>query len=156
MNSPHRIRQQDRRRSGCQRTGDQQPDSSSQEDAQSYPNLEEAPTFISRQRQQAAPHVFTTTGSPDNLQGMQLEIYYTMRDHFTSTITTPLHLIVTGTVSTGKSYLIQSLLLLLGDTLEVAAPTDVAPFIINPLTGMVAEMFHPRVRIFEVARYNDW
>ena len=58
----------------CERTGDQQPDSSSQEDfdwtaaAQSYPNLEETPTFISRQRQQAAPRVFTTTASPDYLQ----------------------------------------------------------------------------------------
>ena len=37
----------------CQRSGDFQPDSSSQEDfdwtaaAHSYPNLEEAPTFIS-------------------------------------------------------------------------------------------------------------
>ena len=59
----------------CQHSGDLQPDSSSQEDfdwtaaAQSYPNLEEAPTFISQHWQQAVPHVFTTTTSPDNLQG---------------------------------------------------------------------------------------
>ena len=124
----------------CQRTGDQQPDTSSQEDfdwtaaAQSYPNLEEAPTFISRQRQQATPRVFTTTASPDNLQGTQLEVYYTVKDHFTSTITTPLHLIVTGTAGTGKSYLIQCLRLLLGDTFKVAAPTGVASFIIDGST----------------------
>ena len=124
----------------CQRTGDPQPDSSSQEDfdwtaaAQSYPNLEEAPTFISRQRQQAAQRVFTTTASPDNLQGTQLEVYYTVRDHFTITITTPLHLIITGTAGTGKSYLIQCLRLLLGDTLKVAAPTGVASFIIDGST----------------------
>lgn len=130
----------------CQRSGDLQPDSSSQEDfdwtaaTQSYPNLEEAPTFISRHRQQAAPHVFTTTASPDNLQGTQLEVYTTVRDHFTSNNPTPLRLITTGTAGTGKSYLIQCLRLLLGDTLKVAAPTGVASFIIDGMT--LHSLFH--------------
>ena len=127
----------------CQRSGDLQPDSSSQEDfdwtaaAHSYPNLEEAPTFISRHRQQAAPRVFTTTASPDNLQGTQLEVYATVRDHFTSNNPTPLRLITTGT---GNSYLIQCLRLLLGDTLKVAAPTGVASFIIDGMT--LHSLFH--------------
>ena len=124
----------------CQRTGDQQPDSSSQDDfnwtaaALSYPNLEEAPTFISRQCQQAAPRVYTTTANPDNLQGTQLEVYTAIRDHFTDDNPTPLQLIITGTAGSGKSYLIQCLRLLLGDTLKVAAPTGVASFIIDGST----------------------
>ncbi len=124
----------------CQHSGDLQPDSSSQEDfdwtaaAQSYPNLEEAPTFVTRHRQQTAPHVFTTSASPDNLQGTQLEVYTAVRDHFTSNSPTPLRLIVTGTAGTGKSYLIQCLRLLLSDTLKVAAPTGVASFIIDGST----------------------
>ena len=124
----------------CQRSGDLQPDSSSQDDfdwivaAQSYPNLEEAPTFITRHRQQAAPRVFTTTASPDNLQGTQLEVYTTVREHFTSNSPIPLRLIITGTAGTGKSYLIQCLRLLLGATIKVAAPTGVASFIIDGMT----------------------
>lgn len=64
----------------CERYGDIQPDSSSLEDfdwradAQFYTNLDEAPTFINRHRQQTAPRVFTTTASPDNLQETQLEV----------------------------------------------------------------------------------
>ena len=57
-----------------------------------------------------------------------------MRDYFNSTSTTPLHLIITGTAGTGKSYLIQCLRLLLGDALKVAAPTGVASFIIDGST----------------------
>jgi len=130
----------------CQRSGDLQPDSSSQEDfdwtaaAQSYPNLEEAPTFVSRHRQQMAPRVFATTASADNLQGMQLEVYTAVRDHLTSNSPTPLRLIVTGTAGTGKSYLIQCLRLLLGDALKVAAPTGVASFIIDGMT--LHSLFH--------------
>ena len=122
----------------CQHNGDFQPDASSQEDfdwtsaAQSYPNLEEAPTFITRHRQHTAPRVFTTTASPNNLQGTQL--YTTVRDHFTSNSPTPLRLIITGTAGTGKSYLIQCLRLLFSDTLKVAAPTGVASFIIDGTT----------------------
>ena len=124
----------------CQRTADLQPDSSSQEDfnwtavAQAYPNLEEAPTFIARNRQQAAPHTFTTSASPDSLQGCQLEVYTTVKDHFESNSPPPLRMVVTGTAGTGKSYLIQCIRLLLGDALKVAAPTGVASFIIEGTT----------------------
>ena len=130
----------------CQRSGDLQPDSSSQEDfdwtaaAQSYPNLEEAPTFISRHRQQAAPraHHHRQSGQPAGYT--QLEVYTTVRDHFTSSNPTPLRLITTDTAGTGKSYLIQCLRLLLGDTLKVAAPTGVASFIIDGMT--LHSLFH--------------
>ena len=124
----------------CQRTADLQPDSSSQEDfnwtaaAQAYPNLEEAPTFIARNRQQAAPHTFTTSASPDSLQGCQLEVYTTVKDHFESNSPPPLRMVVTGTAGTGKSYLILCIRLLLGDALKVAAPTGVASFIIEGTT----------------------
>ena len=130
----------------CQRTGDLQPDSSSQEDfnwtaaAQAYPNLEEAPTFIARNRQQAAPHTFTTSASPDSLQGCQLEVYTTVKDHFESNSPPPLRMVVTGTAGTGKSYLIQCIRLLLGDALKVAAPTGVASFIIEGTT--LHSLFH--------------
>ena len=79
----------------CQRNSDLQPDSSSQDDfnwtaaAKSYPNLEEAPLMITRNRQQTAPRVFTTTCDPDNLQGTQLEVYTAVRDHFTNNSPTP-------------------------------------------------------------------
>ena len=130
----------------CQRTGDMQPDSSSQADsdwtaaAQSYSNVEEAPTFVTRHRQQATPRVFTTSADPDNLQGTQLEVYTTVSDHFTNGNPTPLRLIITGTEGTGKSDLIHCLSLLLGDTLKVAAPTGVASFIIDGTT--LHSLFH--------------
>ncbi len=72
----------------CQRDCDQQPDTSSQDDfdrttaAQSYPNL--APTFISRNRQQATIRVFKTSANPDNLAGTQLEVYTSVQQHFTA------------------------------------------------------------------------
>ena len=136
----HQQRAQDEWILICQRVADLQPDTSSQEDfnwtaaAQSYPNLEEAPTFITRNRQQAAPRTFTTSASPDNLQGRQLEVYTTVKDHFESDNPPPLRMIVTGTAGTGKSYLIQCIRLLLGDKLTVAAPTGVASFIIEGTT----------------------
>jgi ATP-dependent DNA helicase PIF1 len=107
----------------CQRAVDIQPDTSSEEDfdltaaAQSYPNLEEAPTFVSRNRHQAEPHTFTTSASAENLQGCQLEVYTTVKDHFESENSPPLRMIVTGTAGTGKSYVIQCIRLLLGDSL---------------------------------------
>ena len=71
---------------------------------------------------------------------MQLEVYTTVRDHFTSNNPTPLRLITIGTAGTGKSYLIQCLRLLLGDTLKVATPTGVASFIIDGMT--LHSLFH--------------
>lgn len=124
----------------CQRAVDIQPDTSSEEDfdwtaaAQSYPNHEEEPTFVSRSSHQAEPHTFTTSASAENLQGCQLEVYTTVKDHFESENSPPLTMIVTGTASTGKSYVIQCIRLLLGDSLKVAAPTGVASFIIEGTT----------------------
>ena len=37
--------------------------------AQSYPNIEEAASFTSQHQQQATPTPFTTTATPENLQG---------------------------------------------------------------------------------------
>ena len=85
-------------------------------------------------RQKAAPHTFTTSASPDSLQGCQLEVYTTVKDHFESNSPPPLRMVVTGTAGTGKSYLIQCIRLLLGDALKVAAPTGVASFIIEGTT----------------------
>ena len=116
----------------CQHGSDHQPDAGSPEDfdwtaaARSYPNIEEAPTFITRQRQAAAEHVFTTSASPQNLQGTRLEVY--------TAVKSPLHMIVTGTAGTGKSYLIHCIRLLLTNELSVAAPTGVAAFIIEGST----------------------
>ena len=124
----------------CQRAADIQPDTSSEEGfvwtaaAQSYPNLEETPTFVSRNRHQAEPHMFTTSASAENLQGCQLEVYTTVKDHFESENSPPLRMIITGTAGTGKSYVIQCIRLLLGDSLKVAAPTGVASFIIEGTT----------------------
>lgn len=119
-----------------QRAADLQPDTSSEDDfdrtaaAQSYPNLEEAPTFISRNRQGAGPHTFTTSENPDNLQGHQLEVYTIVKDHSETVAPLPLRMIITGgTASTGKSYLIHCITLLLGTTVKVSSPTGVASFI---------------------------
>ncbi len=126
----------------CERVADLQPTSTLQADsdfdwtavAQSYPNLEEMPTFVARNRQDVQQRTFTTSASPDNLDGRQLEVYTTVKDHFENNDPTPLRLIVTGTAGTGKSYVIQCIRLLLGDTLKVSAPTGVASFIIEGTT----------------------
>ena len=121
----------------CQRIGDLQPSVGSQEDidwtaaAQSYPNIEEAPTFITRHRQAAPEHIFNTSASPHNLQGKQLEVYTAVDSHYKSNTPPPLHMIVCGTAGTGKSYLIHCLRLLLKDLLHVTAPTVVAAFNVN-------------------------
>ena len=54
----------------CQHSADLQQDISTQPDvdwsqaAHAYPNLEEMPSFIARQRQSAAQATFTTTADP--------------------------------------------------------------------------------------------
>ena len=93
-----------------------------------YPNIEEAPSFIARQRQRGITQVFSTTANPDSLQGKQLQVYNTVKSHYESNITQPLLMIVSGTAGTGKSYLIHCLRLLLKDKLCVTAPTGVAAF----------------------------
>lgn len=123
----------------CQRNSDlqptlQTPDFDWTTAAQSYPNIEEVPTFIGRQRQAAPEHIFTTSACPQNLQGTQLEVYSAVKEHFDSNTSTPLHMIVSGTAGTGKSYLINCLRLLLIDQLSIAPPTGVAAFIIDGQT----------------------
>ena len=118
----------------CRQNQHSEPDVSSNEDvdwtlaAQSYPNLAEAPSFISQQRQAAEERIFTTSASPHNLQGKQLQVYTTVQQHYTAVNPPPLRMIVSGTAGTGKSYLIHCLRLLLQHHLCVAAPTGVAAF----------------------------
>ena len=99
-----------------------------------YPNIEEASSFITRQRKEATAHVFSTSANPENLQGKQLQVYNTVKSHYEGNCTEPLHMIISGTAGTGKSYLIHCLRLLLKDQLYVAAPTGVAAFNVQGYT----------------------
>ena len=118
----------------CQSNADLQPSTASLDDtdwsagSQAYPNLEEMPTFISRLRESAGQHSFTTSANPHNLQGKQLHAYNLVREHAEADQPSPLRLIVSGTAGTGKSYLIHCLRLLLDHRVRVAAPTGVAAF----------------------------
>ena len=103
----------------CQSNTDLQPSTDFQEDtdwsagAQAYPNVEEMPTFISRHRESAGQQSFTTSADPQCLHGKQLQAYELVREHAESDHPPPLRLIVSGTVGTGKSYLIHFLQLFL-------------------------------------------
>ena len=121
MSSQLTVSQHDHRKSGCwyanavvtsSQTAAHRMTSTGQQQLSPTPTLRKlphsSPDIVSRQH-----HVFTTTASPNNLQGTQLEVYTTVRKHFTSTSPPSLHLIITGTAGTGKSYLIQCLRLLL-------------------------------------------
>lgn len=99
-----------------------------------YPNLDELPTFITRNRQTVQHHQFTTTADPSKLQGKQLATYNLIKDHMESNDSIPLRMIVSGTAGTGKSYLIHCLRLLLQDKVCVVAPTGVAAFNIDGTT----------------------
>lgn len=94
--------------------------------AQSYLNIDEAPSFITQHKQVAGQHTFTTTADPLNLQGKQLQVYTAVQQHSSAINPPPLRMIVSGTTGTGKSYLIHCLRLLLQHKLHVAAPTGVA------------------------------
>ena len=124
----------------CERNSELQLAVSTQEEydwlapTQSYPNIEEAASFISQHQQQATPTPFTTTATPENLQGRQHDVYNTVKQHYEGDDPEPLHIIINGTAGTGKSYLINCLRLLLGDSVKVAAPTGVASFIIEGRT----------------------
>ena len=124
----------------CQRNTDLQPNTDSQQDidwtlaSQSYPNVEEAPSFISQLRQAAGEHVFTTSADLQNLQGKQLQVYTAVQQHHDAVNPPPLWMIVSGTAGTGKSYLIHCLRLLLQHQLRVAAPTGVAAFNVDGCT----------------------
>ena len=96
--------------------------------AQSYPNLNESPSFISRQQQAVERYTFTTTADSSNLYGKQLQVYTIVHEHFEATSQPPLRMIVCGTAGTGKPYVIHCLRLLLQDQVCVAATTGVAAF----------------------------
>ena len=72
----------------CQCNTDLQLSTDSQQDvnwtlaAQSYPNMEEAPSFIAQQRQAAGEHTFTTYANPRNLLGKQLQVYTSVQQHY--------------------------------------------------------------------------
>ena len=118
----------------CQHNAELQPNMETQEDmdwiwaAQAYPNLEEMPTFICRQRTSAAEHLFSTSANPHHLQGKQLQAYSLMQQHAEAEAPSPLRMIVSGTAGTGKSYWIHCLRLFLNSRVRVAAPTGVAAF----------------------------
>ena len=120
----------------CRQNADLQPSTDTQEDidwtlsTQLYPKIDEAPSFISRHRQAAGQHIFTTTANPANLQGKQLQVYTTVQQHHSSNSPSPLRTIVSGTAGTGKSYLIHCQLLLQHQVV-VTAPTVVAAFNID-------------------------
>ena len=124
----------------CRQNADMQPSMDTQEDidwtlaAQSYPNIDEAPSFIAQQRQAAGQHIFTTTADPANLQGKQQRVYTIVQQHNSDNSPQPLRMIVSGTAGTGKSYLIHCLRLLLQHQVMVAAPTGVAAFNIDGRT----------------------
>jgi len=88
------------------------------------------PSFVAQQRQSHILKPSLTTADPGKLKGMQLEAYNIVFEHYNSTDCKkqPLRFIVSGTAGTGKSYLIQCLKLLLGDSLCVAAPTGAAAY----------------------------
>ena len=105
----------------CQQNANFQPSTDTLDDvdwtqaAQAYPNIEEAPSFITRQQQTGEEYTFSTSANPLNLQGKQLQVYSTVREHSEATNQPPLRMIVSGTAGTGKSYLIHCLKLLLQD-----------------------------------------
>ena len=116
----------------CLQNGDLQPNMNTQEDnywtlaAQSYLDVDEAPSFIAQQRQTSAQYIFTPTANPANLQSSCRCIYTIVQQHHSATSPQPLWMIVSGTEGTGKSYLIHCLRLLLQHQVIVAAPTGVA------------------------------
>lgn len=103
--------------------------------ASAYPDLLEMPSFLAQQRQHYVVLSAQTSADPALLQGKQLVAYNIVKYHFADgSSLQPLRMIVTGAAGSGKSYLIQCLKKLLGDVLNVTAPTGAAAFIVDGVT----------------------
>ena len=101
--------------------------------ARAYPNLE-MPSFITHHKQTTPIQQNNTHANPQLLQGKQLQAYCTVQQHFSNNIADPLHMIISGTAGTGKSFLINCLKDLLRDIVRVVAPTGVAAFNVQRCT----------------------
>lgn len=124
----------------CQHSHDLQPATDPSENvdwtsaSRLYTNLHEMPSFISTHRRLILHTNNTHNVNPNLLQGKQLFVYNTVKQHLESNNPTPLYMIVSGTAGTGKSYIINCLKLLLQSKLRVTAPTGVAAFNIEDYT----------------------
>ena len=67
--------------------------------------------------------LYRTIADPNNLQGKQLAAYNIVKHHMESNDCGPLHMIISGTAGTGKSYLIHCLRILLSEKVHVVVPT---------------------------------
>uniref|UniRef100_A0A1X7VHK3 ATP-dependent DNA helicase n=1 Tax=Amphimedon queenslandica TaxID=400682 RepID=A0A1X7VHK3_AMPQE len=113
----------------CQITSELEPVNSTEEEhnwaeaGRSYPDIGNALHFIHQGRQNTTPTPFTTSAAPDNLKERHLDVCTSVKQHFESIRQEPLH-IINGTAVTGKLYLINCLRLLLGGSINIAAPTQ--------------------------------
>ena len=124
----------------CQRGTDLHPVTDVQENvdwtssSRLYTNIAQIPSFISSNRQLATHQLLNNNADPAQLQAKQLQAYNCVHQHFVNGSTSPLHIIISGTAGTGKSYLINCLKVLLQDQLRVCAPTGVASYNIQGYT----------------------
>ena len=102
--------------------------------AQLYPNLQEAPRFVTHAKENAQLQVATSTADPECLQGKQQLVYDEVHSHMQAENPEALRMIASGMAGTGKSFLIHSLKALLLDHLRVMAPTGVAAFNVGGVT----------------------
>jgi len=87
----------------CQHTSDLQPSTDPNENvdwtttSHLYTNLHELPSFISTHRQSVIQPTNASNVDPSMLQGKQLLVYNTVKQHMETNDPAPLHMIVSGT-----------------------------------------------------------